>query len=98
MVKQLTRGCGMRGKRFTEEQIIGILKELEVGIKAEDLGRKHGVSNTTIYNWKAKFGGLTVSEARRLKTLEDENSRLKHIVADQTLDIQALKAVVSKNF
>ncbi|OGX21221.1 MAG: transposase [Omnitrophica WOR_2 bacterium GWF2_43_52] len=88
----------MRGKRFTEEQIIGILKELEVGIKAEDLGRKHGVSNTTIYNWKAKFGGLTVSEARRLRVLEDENSRLKHIVADQTLDIQALKAVVSKNF
>ena len=85
-------------KRFTEEQIIGILKELEVGIKAEDLGRKHGVSNTTIYNWKAKFGGLTVSEARRLRVLEDENSRLKHIVADQTLDIQALKAVVSKNF
>ncbi|OGX17936.1 MAG: transposase, partial [Omnitrophica WOR_2 bacterium GWC2_44_8] len=84
--------------RFTEEQIIGILKELEVGIKAEDLGRKHGVSNTTIYNWKAKFGGLTVSEARRLRVLEDENSRLKHIVADQTLDIQALKAVVSKNF
>jgi len=88
----------MRGKRFTEEQIIGILKELEVGIKAEDLGRKHGVSNTTIYNWKVKFGGLTVNEARRLRVLEDENSRLKHIVADQTLDIQALKAVVSKNF
>jgi len=88
----------MRGKRFSEEQIISILKELEAGIKAEDLGRKHGVSNTTIYNWKAKYGGLTVSEARRLKVLEDENGKLKRIVADLTLDNHALKAVVSKNF
>ena len=88
----------MRGKRFKEEQIIGILKELEAGIPISDLARKHGVSDTTIYNWKAKFGGLTVSEARRLKSLEDENGKLKRIVADQTLDIQALKAVISKNF
>ena len=88
----------MRGKRFSEEQIIGVLKEFEAGVKIDDLARKNGVTNTTIYNWKAKYGGLTVSEARRLKILEDENGKLKHIVADLTLDNQALKAVVSKNF
>lgn len=88
----------MRGKRFTEEQIIGVLKELEAGVKIDDLSRKIGVTDTTIYNWKAKYGGLTVSEARRLKALEDENGKLKRIVADLTLDNQALKAVVSKNF
>lgn len=88
----------MRGKRFSEEQIIGILKELEAGVRLDDLARRNGVSDTTIYNWKAKYGGLTVSEARRLKTLEDENGRLKRIVADLTLDNQALKAVISKNF
>lgn len=88
----------MRGKRFPEERIIGILKEFEAGVKIDDLARKNGISETTIYNWKAKYGGLTVSEARRLKILEDENGKLKHIVADQTLDIQALKAVISKNF
>ncbi len=88
----------MRGKRFTEEKIIGILKEHEAGVAANELGRKYGVSNATIYNWKAKYGGLTVSEARRLKVLENENGCLKRIVADLTLDNQALKAVVSKNF
>ena len=88
----------MRGKRFSEEQIIGVLKELEAGVKTDDVARKIGVTNTTIYNWKAKYGGLTVSEARRLRVLEDENGKLKHIVADLTLDNQALKAVVSKNF
>jgi putative transposase len=88
----------MRGKRFTEEQIIGVLKELEAGVKIGDLSRNIGVTETTIYNWKAKYGGLTVSEARRLKALEDENGKLKRIVADLTLDNQALKAVVSKNF
>lgn len=88
----------MRGKRFKEEQIIGILKEYESGVKAEDLGRKYNISNTTIYNWKAKYGGLTVSEARRIRVLEDENGRLKRIVANQALDIEALKAVASKNF
>lgn len=88
----------MRGKRFSEEQIIGALKEAEAGLPVAELCRKYGVHQTTFYNWKARFGGLTVSEARRLRTLEDENRRLKHIVADQTLDIQALKAVVSKNF
>lgn len=88
----------MRGKRFNEEKIIGILKEREAGLNAQELGRKYGVSSNTIYNWKAKYGGLTVSEVRRLKALEDKNRRLKHIVADLTLDNQALKAVVSKNF
>jgi putative transposase len=88
----------MRGKRFKEEQIIGILKEAETGISVIDLCRKYGICDGTFYNWKAKYGGLTVSEACRLKSLEDENRRLKHIVAEQALDIQALKAVVSKNF
>jgi len=88
----------MRGKRFTEEQIIGALKEAEAGVAISELSRKYGVSSGTFYNWKAKYGGLTVSEAKRLKTLEDENRRLKQIVADQTLDIQALKGILSKNF
>lgn len=88
----------MRGKRFTEEKIIGILKEHEAGVAANELGRKYGISNATIYNWKAKYAGLTVNEARRLKSLEDENGKLKRIVANQALDIEALKAVVSKNF
>lgn len=88
----------MRGKRFSEEQIIGILKELESGVKKDDIARKYGISDTTIYNWKAKYGGLTVNEARRIKFLEDENGKLKRIVADLTLDNQALKAVVAKNF
>ncbi len=87
----------MRGKRYSEEQIIGILKEAEAGISVQDLCRKYGMSDCTFYNWKAKFGGLTVSEARRLRALEDENRRLKHIVADLTLDNQVLKAVIAKN-
>jgi putative transposase len=88
----------MKGKRYTEEQIIGVLKEAEAGMPVADLCRKYGIHQATLYNWKAKYGGLSVSEARRLKTLEDENRRLKGIVADLTLDNQALKAVVSKNF
>lgn len=88
----------MRGKRFKEEQIIGILKEAEAGISVAELSRKHGISDNTIYTWKARFGGLTVSEARRLRALEDENGRLKRIVANQALDIEALKSVVSKNY
>lgn len=88
----------MRGKRFTAEQIIGILKEAEAGVSVQDLCRKYGMSDGTFYNWKAKYGGLTVSEMRRLKALEEENRRLKHIVADLTLDNQALKAVIAKNF
>jgi putative transposase len=88
----------MRGKRFKEEQIIAVLKEAEAGIGVQELCRKYGMSDGTFYNWKAKYGGLMVNEARRIRLLEDENRRLKHIVTEQTLDIQALKAVVSKNF
>ncbi len=85
-------------KRFTEEQIIRILQEAETGIKVMDLCRKHGVSDATYYNWKAKYGGMTVSDAKKLKAYEDENRRLKHLVADLSLDKQALKAVVEKKF
>lgn len=85
-------------KRFTEEQIIRILQEAEAGTKVMDLCRKHGISDATYYNWKAKYWGMTVSDAKKLKVLEDENRRLKHIVADLTLDNQALKAVVEKKF
>ena len=88
----------MKGKRYTEEQIIGVLKEAEAGMPIADLCRKYGIHQTTLYNWKAKYGGLTMNEAKRLRALEDENRRLKQIVADLTLDNQALKAVVSKNF
>jgi putative transposase len=94
----LAREAGMKRSRFTEEQIIGVLKESEAGVKTADLLRKHGISEQTLYRWKAKFGGMTVSEARRLKLLEDENRRLKHLVADLTLDNQALKAVVGKKW
>jgi putative transposase len=85
-------------KRFTEEQIIRILQEVESGMKVMDLCRKHGISDATYYNWKAKYGGMTVSDAKKLKTLEDENRRLKRLVADLSLDKQALQAVVEKKF
>jgi len=85
-------------KRHTEEQIIGVLKEAEAGVKPLELCRRVGISEATFYKWKAKFGGMTVSDARRLKVLEDENRRLKQIVAEQSLDIQALKGINSKNF
>lgn len=88
----------MRKARFNEEQIISVLKEHDAGIATGELCRKHGISDATLYNWKKKYGNLTISEARRLKTLEDENRRLKHIVADQVLEIHVLKAVASKNF
>ena len=86
----------MRRKRFTEEQIIGILKEAEAGAKSADLCRRHGISEQTFYRWKAKYAGLEVNDARRLRALEHENTRLKRLVADLTLDNQALKELVGK--
>jgi len=88
----------MKKSKYSEEQIIGILKEAEAGIAVTELCRKYGISDQTYYNWKAKYGGMTVSDARKLKHLEEENRRLKHLVADLTLDNQALKSVISKNF
>ena len=88
----------MTRKRYTEEQIIGVLKESEAGAKTGELCRKHGMSEATFYKWKAKYAGLTVNELKRLKSLEDENRRLKQIVADQALDNWALKELLSKNF
>ena len=85
-------------KRFTEEQIIGILKEAESGMKVADVCRKHGISDATYYNWKSKFGGMSVSEAQRLKALEMENSKLKRLLADAHLDIAALKDVVGRKW
>jgi len=85
-------------KRYTEEQIVNILKEGLAGMKTEDLCRKYNVSTNTYYNWRQKFSGMEVSDVKRLRALEDENRRLKHIVADLTLDNQALKAINSKNW
>ncbi|MCG7602289.1 IS3 family transposase [Halomonas sp. McH1-25] len=86
----------MKRARFTEEQIIGILAEHEAGARCADLCRKHGMSEGTFYNWKAKFGGMTVSEAKRLKALEDENAKLKKLLAEQMLDLAAMKELVFK--
>ena len=88
----------MKRKRYTEEQIIGILKEGEAGTATAELCRKHGISAGTYYRWKSKYGGMEVSDARRLKSLEDENRRLKKLVADQALDIHILKEVNSKKW
>src|SRR5258707_11249411 len=87
----------MKRSRFSEEQIIGILKEHEAGISVADLCRKHGVSDASVYKWKAKFGGMEVSEAKRLKTLEDASTRLKRLLADAMLDNAALKDLLGGN-
>lgn len=88
----------MKRSRFSEEQIIGILKEQEAGLKVADLCRKHGISDATFYKWKTRCGGLEVSEAKRLRTLEDENGRLKRLLADAMLDNAALKEIVGKKW
>ena len=88
----------MKRSRYTEEQIIGILKEQEAGVPVAELCRKHGVSSPTFYKWKAKYGGMDVSEARKLKALEDENARLKRMLADAMLDNVALKDLLGKKW
>jgi putative transposase len=88
----------MKRSRFSEEQIIGILKEHEAGIPVADLCRKHGVSDASIYKWKAKFGGMDVSEAKRLRALQDENAKLKRMLADAMLDNVALKDLLGKKW
>lgn len=88
----------MKRKRYTEEQIIAILKEHEAGAAAAELSRRHGVSEQSIYRWKAKYGGMEVSDAKRLRELEEENRRLKRMVADLSLDKQMLQDVISKKW
>ena len=88
----------MKRSRFTEEQIIGILREPEAGVPVADLCRKHGLSSPTFYKWKAKYGGMDVSEARRLKALEEENAKLKRMLADSMLDNVALKDLLGKKW
>ncbi len=88
----------MKRKRFTEEQIIGILKEQELGAKTADVCRKHGISEATFYKWKSKYGGMDVSEAKRLKALEEENAKPKKLLADAMLDHAALKDLLLKKW
>lgn len=88
----------MKKSKFTESQIIGILKEQEQGIKISELCRNHGISDATFYNWKSKYGGMNVDELKRLRELEQENARLKKIVANQSLEIDIIKDVLSKKF
>ena len=88
----------MRKSRFSEEQIIGILKEHLAGMPVADLCRKHGISDATLYTWRSKYGGMEVSDARKLKTLDDENRRLKKLLAESMLDVATLREMMGKNF
>ena len=88
----------MKRKRYSEEQIIGVLKEAEAGVPVKDVCRKHGISEATFYNWRTKYAGMQVNDARRLRELEDENRRLKKLVADQALDIHLLREVNAKDW
>ncbi len=88
----------MKRSRFSEEQIIGILKEHQMGLSAKELCRKHGISDATFYKWRSKYGGMEVSDARRLKALEAENAKLKKMLAEQMLDVATLKEMLGKNF
>jgi len=88
----------MKRSRFSEEQIIGILKEHEAGATAADLSRKYGISDATFYNWRSKYGGMDVSDAKKLKGLEAENAKLKKLLAEQMMDVATLKEMLGKNF
>ncbi len=88
----------MKRSRFSQEQIIGILKEHQAGLGAKELCRKHGISGATFYKWRSKYGGMEVSDARRLKTLESENAKLKKMLAEQMMDVATLKEMLGKNF
>lgn len=88
----------MKRQRHSEEQIIGVLKEVQAGGKVDEVCRRHGISQATFYKWKRQFGGLEVSDAKRLRYLEDENRKLKKLVADQALDVMVLKEIVAKKF
>lgn len=88
----------MKRSRFNEEQIIGILKEHQAGLNAADLCRKHGVSEPTFYKWRSKYGGMEVSDANRLKSLEEENAKLKKLLAESMLDVSTLREMLGKNF
>ena len=88
----------MKRSRFSEEQIIGILKEHQAGLGAAELCRKHGVSGATFYKWRSKYGGMEVSDAKRLKALEDENAKLKKLLAEQMMDVSTLREMLGKNF
>ncbi|CAP54083.1 putative transposase [Gluconacetobacter diazotrophicus PA1 5] len=87
----------MKKARFTQDQIIGVLKEHQAGATAADLCRKHGISDATFYTWRSKYGGMEVSEARRLKALEEENAKLKRLLAESVMDVSTLKELLAKN-
>jgi putative transposase len=92
-----SRGCGMKKSRFSDEQILGILKQREAGMKIADLCREHGISAATFYGWRSKLGSVEANEMQRLRQMEEENRRLKQLVADLSLDREALRAVIRKN-